>query len=222
MKRFTLIELLVVIAIIAILAAMLLPALGKAKQEATRAVCQSNLRQCGIGVNMYFSDDPRAAIYGGKRWMWDAAVNDYGDGLPYPQFQNVGLLWKAGLITDVRVFWCPVVYKRYQSQITAAKPFADEGIFGYAGRRGSDNWENGVISLMSSPGTACFADWSMICSPQWPNRFDYEHLTGGSVLYVDGSVKFWNNGEIAKAWVNGMARLGLSDPQQGFLQIYDR
>ena len=104
---FTLIELLVVIGIIAILVAILLPTLSRARESANRSACLSNLRQLGQAFNMYantFKDHiPLGHI--SDEYQWDYTLNFANSSKAF--VTHLGVLRDTHLLDSPRTYFCP-------------------------------------------------------------------------------------------------------------------
>ncbi len=115
---FTLIELLVVIAVIGVLAAMILPAVAKTREQAKRTMCGSNLRQIYLGLETYATDYKEAYPYkGATAWAHWMAIKPF---------------FREQYLNDAnRVLYCPSGKYQYNSLKPDGQQARNENYFGY-------------------------------------------------------------------------------------------
>ena len=203
-KAFTLIELLVVIAIIAILAALLLPSLGKAKQTAWTTSCLSNLHQIGLAMKMFADDNNELYPESGGDIPW--GVIDAGTGKPswmeqiYPQIGNTNAFNCPGNVQLPDVYRGPFNYfngcnAAYVDTGTFASIKTTRLMFPSSFVLSGDTCGIAGGALHFDPLDADKDDYSQNCiggaADEAVTEFWQIHTKGQNALFADGHVKWF-------------------------------
>lgn len=188
-RAFTLVELLVVLAIIAVLAGLIVPALGRMRAASATSACLGNLRQVHALVVVFAADHDGQAPLGyraGKK-QWNTTLFSSGG-----QFVLLGRLHAEGLLRDPRVLYCAAERDPTQAFNTKENPWPPRQTVqgGYACAPLTD-WGSGLPSQM--PRLAALGRSALLADGVgMPARMDSRHRDGVNVLFADGSARWFD------------------------------
>jgi prepilin-type N-terminal cleavage/methylation domain-containing protein/prepilin-type processing-associated H-X9-DG protein len=200
-RGFTLIELLVVVAIIALLIAILLPSLGRARENAKKTACASNLRQLGIAASVYATEFE--GLLPPELFAWRGVNNtqtpqNYTPGRTYTvrdasagfwysfailYYGNVtGATPPSGAVRDVRVFFCPAQpnpFFKYQAASGSQNAF-----YNNLGSTSTDRWMGYAYQLHHKK----YSNGKDGAANRKITTFPKNHMLGADILKDTASV----------------------------------
>jgi len=203
-RAFTLIELLVVIAVIAILMAILMPALNRAREQGKRIACMNNLKNLALVWNMYADSNDEKVPSGHTRgedcWVDHTGLEHYLN----PEHQELAI--KRGLLypycgENIDIYRCPTGKRGEMRTYSMPDSFAynNPGVIQHAGatvsmaiRKRTQLKRPGERMLFLDEGFCTPTTWSIFyAQPQWWDPVPIRHGAGTTLSFGDGHAEYW-------------------------------